>query len=93
MTLQIAAIDNSVAMLTEVNLYISAAVLIIGVLIAQVVSRTLSGPITDMEAVSRKIAQLDFSCAANEHNSTLELASLAGSINRMSRQLDQSISN
>lgn len=61
MTLQIAAIDNSVSVFTEANIYISIAVLIIGVLIALVVSKTISKPITNIEAVSKKIAKLDFS--------------------------------
>ncbi len=91
MTLQIAAIDNSVSVFTEANIYISVAVLIIGVLIALVVSKTISKPITNIEAVSKRIATLDFSCTADEHDSTTELASLAESINRMSRQLDQSM--
>ena len=91
MTLQIAAIDNSVSVFTEANIYISVAVLIIGVLIALVVSKTISKPITNIEAVSRKIATLDFSYTADEHDSTTEIASLAESINQMSRQLDQSM--
>ncbi|MBQ4575314.1 MAG: HAMP domain-containing protein [Clostridia bacterium] len=91
MTLQIAAIDNSIAVFTESNIYISLAVLLIGSLIALVVSKTISRPITNMEAVSKQIAKLDFSCAADEDNSTAELASLAYSINQMSRQLDRNM--
>jgi len=91
MTLQIAAIDNSVSVFTEANIYISVAVLIIGVLIALVVSKTISRPITNIEAVSRKIAKLDFSSDADEHSSTAEIANLARSINQMSRRLDQSM--
>ena len=91
MTLQIAAIDNSVSVFTEANIYISIAVLIIGVLIALVVSKTISKPITNIESVSKRIAKLDFSHTADEHDSTTEIASLAESINEMSRQLDQSM--
>ena len=91
MTLQIAAIDNSVSVFTEANIYISIAVLIIGVLIALVVSKTISKPITNIEAVSKKIAKLDFSYFADERDSTLELASLAQSVNQMSRQLDRNM--
>ena len=47
MTLQIAAIDNSVSVFTEANIYISVVVLIVGVLIAFVVSKTISKPITN----------------------------------------------
>ena len=91
MTLQIAAIDNSVSVFTEANIYISIAVLIIGVLIALVVSKTISKPITNIEAVSKKIAKLDFSYFADERDSTLELASLAQSVNQMSRQLGRNM--
>lgn len=91
MTLQIAAIDNSVSVFTEANIYISVAVLIDGVLIALVVSKTISKPITNIEVVSKKIATLDFSSDADEDNSTAEIASLAKSINQMSRRLDQSM--
>lgn len=91
MTLQIAAIDNSVSVFTEANIYISIAVLIIGVLIALVVSKTISKTITNIEAVSKKIAKLDFSYFADERDSTLELASLAQSVNQMSRQLDRNM--
>jgi len=62
-------------------------VLLIGSLIALVVSKTISKPITNIEAVSRKIADLDFSDTADEHDSTAEIASLARSINQMSRRL------
>ena len=87
MTLQIASIDNSISVFTEANIYISVAVLIIGVLIAVVVSKNISRPISDIEAVSKKIAMLDFSSSADEENSTAELASIAQSVNQMSRQL------
>lgn len=91
MTLQIAAIDNSVSVFSEANVYISVAVLIVGVLIALVVSKTISKPITNIEAVSKKIAMLDFSYTADEYDSTTEIASLAESVNQMSRRLDQSM--
>ena len=60
-------------------------------LIAFVVSKTISKPITNIESVSQRIAKLDFSHTADEHDSTTEIASLAESINGMSRQLDQSM--
>lgn len=91
MTLQIAAIDNSVSIFTEANIYISIAVLLIGILIALAVSKAISAPITDIEAVSKKIAKLDFSDTANEQDSTFEIAGLARSINQMSRQLAQNL--
>ncbi len=49
-------------------------------------SKNISKPITDIEAVSKKIAALDFSYVADENCSAAELASLAKSINQMSGQ-------
>lgn len=91
LTLPISAIDNSISVFTESNVYISIAVLIIGVMIAFIVSKTISAPITNIEAVSKKIAKLDFSFTADEKASAVELASLARSVNKMSRQLEQNM--
>ena len=87
LTLPIASIDNSISVFTESNIYISLAVLAIGIIIAMIVSKNISKPITDIEAVSKKIAALDFSYVADENCSAAELASLAKSINQMSGQL------
>lgn len=92
LTLQLAAVDNSISVFTESSVYISLGVLLVRILLALVMSKTISRPITDIEAASRKIAVLDFSYIANESESTYELASLAGSINQMSRQLEQTMS-
>lgn len=91
LTLQIASIDNSVSVFTESNIYISLAVLFIGVLVALLVSKNITAPITAIEAVSKKIAVLDFSYAADENAPTAEIASLAKSINQMSEQLDKNM--
>ena len=87
LTLPIASIDNSISVFTESNIYISLAVLAIGIIIAMIVSKNISKPITDIEAVSKKIAALDFFYVADENCSAAELASLAKSINQMSGQL------
>lgn len=91
LTLQIAPIDHSISVFTESNIYISLAVLMIGILIALFVSRNITAPITEIEAVSKKIAALDFSYAADERNTTYEIASLAQSVNQMSRQLEKNM--
>ncbi len=88
LTLPIASIDNSISVFTESNIYISFAVLFIGIMIAMVVAKNISKPITDIEAVSKKIAALDFSYVADETSSASEITSLAKSINQMSRQLN-----
>ncbi len=91
LTLQVESIDNSIAVFTKANLMISSVVLLVGVLIALVVSKTISSPIIEIESVSKKIAQFDFSSVANEEESTIELSSLAKNINLMSRKLDESM--
>ena len=92
LTLKVDSIENSVSVFTEANIYISLAVLIVGILIAILVSKNITEPITEIEAVSQKIATLDFSYVADEDSSTVEIASLAKSVNQMSRQLDESMS-
>lgn len=89
LSLRVAAIDKSISIFTESNIYISMAMLLVSVLIAFIVSKTISAPITEIEAVSKKIAKGDFSDSADENVSTVELASLARSVNQMSRQLEQ----
>lgn len=91
LTLPIDAIENSISVFTESNIYISLAVLIIGILIAFIISKNISAPITKIESVSKKIAALDFSYVADEGDSTAELASLAKSVNQMSQQLHQNM--
>lgn len=91
LTLQIASIDNSIAVFTESNIYISLAVMLLGILIALFVSQNITAPITTIEEVSKKIAALDFSCTADEENRTVEIASLAQSVNQMSQQLAKSM--
>lgn len=73
LTLSIASIDNSISVFTESNIYISLAVLAIGIIIAMIVAKDISKPITDIEAVSKKIAALDFSYVADETCSAAEL--------------------
>ncbi|MBQ6843335.1 MAG: HAMP domain-containing histidine kinase [Agathobacter sp.] len=91
LTLQISAIDNSISVFTKSNVYISVVELVIGFLIAFVVSKTISAPIINIKSVSEKIAGLDFSAVADENDSTIELASLAQSVNQMSQQLNQNM--
>ena len=91
LTLKVESIENSVSVFTEANIYISLTVLIVGILIAALVSKNITEPITEIEAVSQKIATLDFSYVADESSSTVEIASLAASVNQMSRQLDESM--
>lgn len=92
MTLPMESIDNSVALFTEAGIYISAAVLVIGLVAAVLVSKNFTAPISSIEKVSKKIAKLDFSYMADENVSTKELSSLACSVNTMSQKLQTTMS-
>ncbi|MGN1195393.1 MAG: ATP-binding protein [Acutalibacteraceae bacterium] len=91
MTLPMESIDNSVAFFTKTSAYISAVVLIIGIIAAILVSKNLAAPISTIDKVSKKIAMLDFSYVADESISTKELSSLACSINEMSQKLQNTM--
>ena len=89
----IEAINASVMMVTRINAFISAGILIIGIMGALLFSKKLSDPIKDIENVARNVANLDFSTRADENLSTLELARLSTSINKMSDNLKKLISD
>ena len=80
-------------MVTRINAFISAGILIIGIMGALLFSKKLSDPIKDIENVARNVANLDFSTRADENLSTLELARLSTSINKMSDNLKKLISD
>ncbi len=91
MSLQIASIDNSVSLFTQVSTMISLAVLLIGIVIAVLLSKSITAPITSVEKVAQNLSNLDFSEYADETVSSRELSNLAVSINTMSRKLKSSI--
>ncbi|MBQ3604178.1 MAG: HAMP domain-containing histidine kinase [Clostridia bacterium] len=85
------SIDSSVAMFTKVNFYISAVILLAGLVCAYFVAKSINKPIKNIEAVSQKISKLDFEQTADETVNTPELSSLASSINTMSYRLSTAI--
>lgn len=87
MKLSMKSIDSGIAVFNETSIYISLFVLVIGVIVSIRVSKKLSAPISSIESASKKIAALDFSCETDENVRIKELASLAQSINEMSRKL------
>ncbi|MFI3173215.1 MAG: HAMP domain-containing sensor histidine kinase [Eubacteriales bacterium] len=91
-TTSVEAIDNSIQMFTISSASIAMVVLLIGIIMIIIMARSITKPIKNMELVSRKMARLDFSDAVEEEVDTLELSSLANSINSMSKQLQTSIS-
>lgn len=91
LTLPMESIESSVALFTKVSAVISAAVLAIGIVIAVILSNSLTRPIKSVEQVAKSLSDLDFSKLADENVTTSELASLAKSINAMSVKLKNSI--
>jgi len=91
-TLPVVSIDSSVEFFTKSNTIISLGVLLIGIIFSVFVSKSITRPIAEIEEVSKKLSQLDFSHNANENIPTKELSSLAININSMSAQLETSIS-
>ena len=87
----IESIDSSVAMFTKVNFYISAVILVAGLVCAYFVAKSINKPIKNIETVSEKISRLDFEQRADESVNTPELSSLAKSVNIMSDRLSSTI--
>ncbi|MFI3142044.1 MAG: HAMP domain-containing sensor histidine kinase [Clostridia bacterium] len=90
-TYAVESIENSVEIFTNSSLIISVLVLIVGTILIIFISKGLTKPIQEIELVSQKLADLDFSYRANENNSVVELSSLATNINSMSTQLQTSM--
>lgn len=93
MTLPMESIDASVSLYNKVSYIIMAFALGIGIILAIAFSKSLTKPITSVEKVAHSLSSLDFTTFANEDVSTIELSSLAKSINAMSLELKRSIDN
>lgn len=85
------SIESSVAVLNRASVYIVAAVMAVGLILGVLFARKISRPLQKIQQVSLRASQLDFSAQADENAPVREVASLARSINQMSRQLSQSI--
>lgn len=91
MMLPMVAIESNVEVFTRISMMISTAVLMLGVGVSFGVSRSITKPLKEVEKVAMQVAELDFTTQANEEINTVELASLAKSINQMSFELESSI--
>lgn len=87
----VASIESSVTAFNHVSVWIVGAVLAAGALAAALLARKITHPIRRMQQVSRKLADLDFSTRADETVRIRELRDLAGSINQMADQLEETI--
>ncbi|WP_317853718.1 HAMP domain-containing sensor histidine kinase [Chakrabartyella piscis] len=93
LTLPVDSIQNSIGFFTNSSAVISAVVLLIGIVISVLLAKSITQPIEEMEQITLKLSELDFSARTNETVSTKELASLSSSINVMSKRLETTISD
>lgn len=85
------AIDDTVHLFNQVNLWVSCGVITLTVLGVILFSQRITSPIEKMERVASAVANLDFSQKGVEKVRTRELSSLASSIEVMSKNLEQMI--
>ncbi len=91
MLLTLSSIENSVGVLSNASMIITVAVLILGLLLFFILSKSITKPIKDMQVSTEHIAKLDFSMPVKETQSAAELSALAHNINSMSHQLKSAI--
>ena len=85
------SIESSIAAFNQVSLYIVIFVLVLGAAASLLFARRVVRPLRQVQQVSRQVADLDFSARADENAPIRELASLAASVNQMSRRLQDAI--
>lgn len=86
-TKSVESIEASISLFTRSSIIISGIILLIGIIVIIIIARGISLPIKNIETVSQKLSELDFSYKADENTSLKELSSLATSINSMSYSL------
>lgn len=87
------SIDASVEMFTKTSIYISLGVLLVGCFVIMFMAKKISTPVKNMEEVSTRLSNLEFDFRANENTGLIELNNLAKSMNSMSLQLDQTLTD
>ncbi len=85
------SITNSIDLFTKSNMFISLVVLLLGIWVVVEIANSITRPIKNMQKVSEKLADLDFSDEVDENAKTREITSLAQSINSMSKQLENAM--
>ena len=76
--------------ITDRLLLVGLIVLLVSILIALLISRAVTKPIRQMSEVAERMAGLDFEARCSEHGSD-EIGVLAGSLNRLSERLQETI--
>lgn len=86
------SIRDSVRLTNRFLAYVGAAVLIISIVLANLFSRKITGPILNLADISEKMARLDFDAKYEDNGRKDEIAVLGRSINKMSDNLEKTIS-
>ncbi len=87
------SIQSAADFFTNITIWISFFIAIIGAILSLRISKSITSPIEEIEKVSFDLANLNFSKFANEDIKILEIKSLASSINIMSKRLNENIIN
>ncbi len=91
MFLTVSSIENSVSVLGDVGIMITCAVLVLGLFLFILLSKSITKPIGEIQKTAQSISQLNFSAKVKEQQPSAELSSLAQSINAMSAKLSGTI--
>lgn len=86
------SIKDSVSIANRFLAYVGAAVLIISLILANMVSKKVTGPILKLADISERVARLDFDAKYDDDGRQDEIAVLGRSINEMSENLKKTIS-
>ncbi len=86
----VASIDEAVYISNLLLLIVGVVMLIIGIIIVSVTSRTVAKPVKELSGIAQAMKNLDFS-VKYESNRTDEIGSLGNSINALSEKLEKTI--
>lgn len=86
------SIRDSVWIANRFLAYVGCAVLIISIVLANIVSKKVTGPILKLADISERMARLDFDVKYDDNGRQDEIAVLGHSINEMSDNLEKTIS-
>ncbi|MBQ7581618.1 MAG: HAMP domain-containing histidine kinase [Lachnospiraceae bacterium] len=86
------SIRDSVQIANRFLAYAGIAVIVIGVVLTGIFAGKVTGPIMKLADISERVARLDFDAKYDESGREDEIAVLGRSINKMSENLEQTIS-
>ncbi len=87
------SIQSATNFFTNITIWISLFIALIGTFLSLRISKSITKPIEDIEKISSDLANLNFSKFADENIEIAEIQSLASSINTMSKNLNENIIN